>query len=94
MASSINVGTTPTLLAPAKLASLRGWILIEVPAGGQRVFVGDANVTPATGFALEPTASNASTMLVENDPASKPATRAWYAVVAAGTQPVVVEEGA
>lgn len=93
MSSSVTVGTSPTLLAPAKAASLRGSILIEVPAGGQRVYIGDINVTPETGFALEPTASNASTMLIENEVASKPATTAWYGVVESGTQSLKVMEG-
>jgi len=93
MSYSVTVGTTPTLLAPAKAASLRGSVLLEVPAGGQRVFIGDVNVTPSTGNALEPTASNASTMLIENELASKPATPAWYGIVESGTQAVKVMEG-
>lgn len=91
---NVTVTTTPTLLAAAKPAKQRGWILIEVPKGAaERVFVGGADVTPETGFDLRASHFDPCTMLIENDPLSQPATRAWYAIVASGTQTVKVMEG-
>lgn len=90
----VVVTTTPTLLVAAKPARQRGWILIEVPKGSEkRVFVGGSDVTPETGFDLRAGYFDPCTMLVENDPLSSPAARAWYAVVSSGTQPVKVMEG-
>jgi hypothetical protein len=90
----VVVTTTPTLLAAAKPVRQRGWILIEVPKGSEkRVFVGGSDVTPETGFDLRAGHFDPCTMFIENDPLSSPATRAWYAVVEEGTQPVKVQEG-
>jgi hypothetical protein len=88
--TTITVTTTPTALCSAKVARLRSWLTFEVPAGGQRVFVGTfAEVTTLTGNAMEPTHSNASTLFASG----KPAESAWFAVVASGTQIVKVQEG-
>ena len=91
---AVTVTTSPTLLAAAKIAKLRGWILIEVPKGSEkRVFVGGADVTPETGFDLRAGHFDPCTMFIENDPISRPAEQAWYAVVESGTQTVKVMEG-
>lgn len=88
---NVTVTTTPTLLCAALPPSRRGWVLVEVPAGGVPVHVGlgDAAVTPTTGHEL----AARCTLLAENDAHSKPASHAFYAVTAAGTQEVIVSEG-
>lgn len=94
MASPVTVGTTPTQLVPAKSPSLRGNVLLQVPPGGQYVYVSrDPAVTVASGFLLRPTADMPASMLIENEALSKPAASAWYGIVAATTQTVIVEEG-
>lgn len=91
---TVTVTTTPTLLVAAKAPSLRGSVFIEVRRGGVPVyFSSESNVTPSTGFAIEPTASQSSNALIENDPLSKPAKLAWWAVVESGSQSVIVQEG-
>lgn len=91
MATNINITTTPTLLVSAKVARLRGWFLLEVAAGATKVYVSqNPAVTPATGFALEPTPTNASTLFGSG----KPASGAWYGITASGSALVKVEEGA
>lgn len=91
---SITLTTSPTVIVAPKAPSLRGSVLIEVRKGGQDVFVSNSPaVTPSTGFALEPTASNSSTFFAENDPLSKPAAQSWYGCVASGTQEIIVMEG-
>lgn len=91
MSNSVTVGTTPTLLVAAKSASLRSWFMLEVAAGGAIIYVAPrADVTVQTGFAIEPTASNASTLFASG----KPSETAWYGVVASGTQACKIQEGA
>lgn len=93
MARIVTVGTAPTLLAAAKAVNLRGNLLFQVVEGGKTVWVARSDVAVGVGFKLLPNADAPCTMLVENDPLSKPAASAWYAVVATGTQDVIVEEG-
>lgn len=94
----ITVGTTPTLLATAKPASRRGWITLALErlnaAGGEqaadaRIGVGDAAVTATTGHLLR----RGFGMTLENDTHSRPATKAIYGIVAAGSVEILVDEG-
>jgi hypothetical protein len=91
MPEPVTITTTPTLLVAAKSSSLRSWFMLEVAAGGARIYVAPrADVTVQTGFAIEPTASNASTLFASG----KPGETAWYGVVASGEQVCKVQEGA
>lgn len=94
MAVAVTVSTTPTLLIAARSHRERGSLVFEVRRGGQPVYISmDPMVTPETGFALEPTASNSSTLTAENEAFSKPASVAWYGCVASGEETVIIQEG-
>lgn len=90
MPASISITTTATLLVPAKGQSIRAWLSMVVPAGGQVVYIGrSAAVTQATGLILRPSNTVDCHLFASGVPAGE----AWYGIVASGTQLVRVEEG-
>lgn len=87
-----SVGSTPTLLTPAKGANLRQWVLITLRLSqAADVFIGidDPAVTTTTGNPLK----RGNAIYIENDTLAKPAANAIYAIAASGTVDVLLDEG-
>lgn len=81
--ASITVGTAATLLSTTDRAGTANGqaILVKVPAGGQVVYIGGANVTTTTGYPLA--AGETLSLDIEGDDVV-------YGIVAATTQAVNV----
>jgi hypothetical protein len=88
--SQITVGTTPTLLCPARTRSQRAYIQID-NISSVTVFTGVTNpsVTTVTGRTL----AAGDARIISNTANDSEATGAVYAVVASGTAIVLVTEG-
>ena len=76
--TQVVVGATPTLLAAGRIGA--DDITIE-NLGTTQVFIGNANVSPTTGFPIPGVAGASLTIPVTTD---------VFGIVASGTQPVAV----
>lgn len=89
----VTVGTTPTKVADAKSVHARSWMTLAVPQNAsQTVYyaLGDATVSPITGTPLY----KGDVLSVEHSAVVKHAKESLWAIVASGTQVVIIAEGA
>jgi len=77
--STITVGTTATLIATGLTGP--SWVYMHAPTGGNTVYLGTSAVTTANGLEL-PKGQLHEVWLAETDK--------LYAIVATGTQPLMV----
>ena len=76
--SQVTVGATPTLISAARDG---GDDVTIMNFGTTQVFIGNANVSPTTGFPIPGVAGASLTIPVTTD---------VFGIVASGTQPVAV----
>lgn len=91
---NVTVGTSPTKLAEARPVHARSWLTVSVAQDAEATVyyaIGVPTVSASTGTPLYP----GDLLTIENSGGtSKPATEEVWAVVASGTQAVIVAEGA